>query len=64
LIGGIAYYYIAFMGSFGNFTIYLGIVNRTNYTDSQTIEGFFNSNQWQVKVLEGIYLIHLYSVFP
>ena len=28
-----------------------------------TIEAFF-SGEWEVKVLKGIYVVHLYSVFP
>jgi hypothetical protein len=29
-----------------------------------TIEGYFPAGNWEVNLIEGIYLIHLYSVFP
>jgi hypothetical protein len=29
-----------------------------------TIEDYFSQGAWEVKIIEAIYLVHLYSVFP
>jgi amino acid permease len=60
VLGTLAYGYIALMGS-------QGIVHRQFLGDegeSRTIEGYFEAGAWQVKAIEVIYLVHLYSVFP
>lgn len=30
----------------------------------KTVENYFPDNNWEVKLIAAIYLIHLYSVFP
>lgn len=60
LIGGAAYLYIGFAGA-------VGIRGREclGYSESQiTIEDYFGVGAWEVNVVEAIYLLHLYSVFP
>lgn len=67
IIGGTVYFYIAYMGSFGILLIYLGILHRylqNPTSDQNTIEDYFLAGAWEVKIIECIYLIHLYSVFP
>lgn len=65
-IGGIIYIFIAMVGSFGTLNYYLGILNRNlipNSNSADNIEGYFYNYQWQVKFIEAIYLVHLYSAF-
>lgn len=58
LIGGSIYLYISFMGSFG-------IMNRTPINQSpQTIEDFFKVGNIELRIIESIYLVHLYSCLP
>jgi hypothetical protein len=60
IIGGISYYYIAFAGS-------VSIWKRECLADSgseATIEEYFPQGKWEVNLIEAIYLVHLYSVFP
>ena len=58
LIGGGIYIYISFMGSFG-------IMNRTPTNQSpQTIEDFFKVGNIELRIIESIYLVHLYSCLP
>lgn len=57
LIGGAVYMYIAYAGSFG-------ILNRIPVIKPvQTIEDYFSRDQWEVAIVEVIYLVHLYSAF-
>lgn len=57
IIGGLVYLYIAFAGAFG-------IVNRPQiFKPVETIEDYFSRDQWQVAIVEVIYLVHLYSAF-
>lgn len=57
LIGGVVYMYIAYAGSFG-------ILNRVAVIKPvQTIEDYFSRDQWEVAIVEVIYLVHLYSAF-
>lgn len=59
-VGCLSYYYIAYIGS-------TAIWRRHNFdaaSDEQTIENYFSPGNWEVNIIEGIYLIHLYSVFP
>ena len=51
VIGTLAYYYIAFMGAFGIILSYKGIANRHAQEDAQTIESYFPTSTWQVKLL-------------
>lgn len=57
-LGCFVYGFIGFAGSFG-------ILNRPPaIKDPQTVEDFFPIGDWEVRTIAGIYLIHLYSVFP
>ena len=46
----------------------IAIWHRNHFTDASdpqnTIENYFTPGKWEVNVIEAIYLIHLYSVFP
>lgn len=46
----------------------IAIWHRNHFTDTSdpqnTIENYFTPGKWEVNVIEAIYLIHLYSVFP
>lgn len=61
IVGCSAYYYIAFAGS-------VSIWHRHFFgegSDHQdTIEDYFRPGKWEVNIIEAIYLVHLYSVFP
>lgn len=51
------YYYINGVGA-------LSVVNRIPRTSVETIESYFPTGEWPVILIQTIYLIHLYSVFP
>lgn len=39
-------------------------MNRQIVHEAETIEGFFLQGEWQLKLIQIVYLLHLYSVFP
>ena len=51
------YYYINGVGA-------LAVNARKPRTEVETIESFFLAGEWPVILIQTIYLIHLYSVFP
>lgn len=58
VVGACVYVYISFMGSFG-------IMNRTPLTNApQTIEDYFKVGNTELRIIEIIYLVHLYSCLP
>lgn len=58
VVGACVYFYISFIGSFG-------IMNRVPLTnDPQTIEDYFKVGNIELRVIESIYLVHLYSCLP
>ncbi len=65
VIGTIIYLFIAYSGAYSTICIYVGLVNRTPVRTPETIEDYFgNGSDWQVVLVEVIYLVHLYSAFP
>lgn len=57
MIGSFVYGFIGYAGGYG-------ILNRTPLRPPETIEDYFPHKEWEVIILEVIYLIHLYTVFP
>lgn len=54
----LTYAIIGYVGSFA-------ILNRKPLSDHpQTVENYFPTNNWEVKIIASIYLVHLLSAFP
>ena len=51
-------------GCFRYINQYLGIVSRSCSGDGKTVLNYFGAGEVPAKLVESIYLIHLYSVFP
>lgn len=57
-IGAAVFIFIGLMGGYG-------ILDRKPvYQNTKTIMGYFYADRWQPFVLETVFLIHLYSVWP
>lgn len=58
IIGMLLYLYFGIIGGYG-------LIDRIPaYKDAETVMQYFLANQWEPIVLEGIYLLHLYTVWP
>ncbi len=65
ILGTLIYMFIAEIGAFCNTFVYLAIVNRVSFkSQPETIEDYFQIGSMQVTVIEFLYLLHLFTVFP